>query len=82
MVPIAFYLSNTNFRVAKFEKVLEQCPVNMSDLETLSWSGVPQQFRTKVWKMLCGYLPAGKSEQVKSKNQETFLKIFLLNYNF
>jgi len=59
-------------RVAKFEKVLGQCPVNMSDLETLSWSGVPQQFRTKVWKMLCGYLPAGKSEQVIQRKREEY----------
>ena len=56
--------SSNQSRCAKFDRVLDQAPVNMTELESLSWSGVPQQYRTKVWKMLCGYLPAGKSEQV------------------
>ena len=57
--------SSDQSRCAKFDKLLGQTPVNMADLESLSWSGVPQRYRTKVWKLLCGYLPASQSEQVR-----------------
>lgn len=64
--------SSNQSRCAKFDRVLDQAPVNMTELESLSWSGVPQQYRTKVWKMLCGYLPAGKSEQVIQRKREEY----------
>jgi hypothetical protein len=64
--------SSDQSRCAKFDKVLAQMPVNMTELESLSWSGVPQQYRTQVWKMLCGYLPASKSEQVIQRKREEY----------
>ena len=60
-------------RCLKFEKVLSESPVNISELEKLSWSGVPQSYRTRVWKMLCGYLPAGKSDQVLQRKREEYM---------
>ena len=46
-------------------------PVNLQDLEKLSWSGVPASLRSRVWKILCGYLPPGKSDEaVKRKREE------------
>jgi len=40
----------------------------------LSWSGVPQCYRTRVWKMLCGYLPAsaGKADLVLQRKREEY----------
>lgn len=64
--------SSDQSRCAKFDRVLDQSPVNMTELESLSWAGVPQKYRTKVWKMLCGYLPAGKSEQVIQRKREEY----------
>jgi len=60
-------------RCQKFEKVLSESPVRIPELEKLSWSGVPQSYRTRVWKMLCGYLPAGKSDLVLQRKREEYL---------
>ena len=61
-------------RCTKFEKVLADSPVKMLELEKLSWSGVPQCYRTRVWKMLCGYLPAaaGKADLVLQRKREEY----------
>ena len=29
----------------------------MEELKKLSWSGVPTELRSRVWKLLCGYAP-------------------------
>ena len=47
-------------------------PVNLQDLEKLSWSGVPASFRSRVWKILCGYLPPGKSDEVVKRKREEY----------
>ena len=60
-------------KCAKFEKVLSGSPVSIAELEKLSWSGVPQPYRTRVWKMLCGYLPAGKSDLVLQRKREEYI---------
>lgn len=59
-------------RCDKFEKILSEFPVNIQELERVSWAGVPQSYRTRVWKMLCGYLPAGKSDQVLQRKREEY----------
>lgn len=59
-------------RCLKFDKVLSGNPVVLSELEKLSWAGVPRRYRTRVWKMLCGYLPAGKSDQVLQRKREEY----------
>lgn len=47
-------------------------PVNLQDLEKLSWSGVPASLRSRVWKILCGYLPPGKSDEVVKRKREEY----------
>ena len=47
-------------------------PVNLQELEKLSWSGVPPSFRSRVWKILCGYLPPGKSDEVVKRKREEY----------
>jgi len=60
-------------RCTKFDKVLYGSPVDLTELERLSWAGVPRRYRTRVWKMLCGYLPtAGKSDQVLQRKREEY----------
>ena len=66
-------LEKEKTKSAKFEKVLSGSPVSIAELEKLSWSGVPQPYRTRVWKMLCGYLPAGKSDQVLQRKREEYI---------
>jgi len=59
-------------RCAKFETLLGQSPVNLPELEKASWSGVPSKYRSRVWKILCGYLPAGKSDEVLKRKREEY----------
>jgi len=56
----------------KFENLLSQSPVNMHQLEKISWSGIPGKFRSRVWKILCGYLPAGKSDEVLKRKRDEY----------
>jgi len=60
-------------RRLKFEKTLSASPVRMAELEELSWAGVPQIHRTRVWKLLCGYLAAGKSDQALHRKREEYI---------
>jgi len=59
-------------KCSKFEHLLRNPPVNLQDLEKLSWSGVPASFRSRVWKILCGYLPPGKSDEVVKRKREEY----------
>ena len=60
-------------RSGKFERLLAEPVVNMAELERLSWSGVPAALRSRVWKLLCGYLPAGgQSDQVLRRKREEY----------
>jgi len=59
-------------KCVKFENLLGQSPVNMNQLEKFSWSGIPGKFRSRVWKILCGYLPAGKSDEVLKRKRDEY----------
>lgn len=39
-------------RCEKFKQILSQNPVNLSDLEKISWKGIPKIFRPICWKLL------------------------------
>jgi len=59
-------------KCTKFETLLSQSPVNMHQLEKFSWSGIPGKYRSRVWKILCGYLPAGKSDEVLKRKRDEY----------
>jgi len=59
-------------KCAKFDQLLSGSPVNMSELEKLAWSGVPRQYRSRVWQMLCGYQPPGRGEEVVKRRREEY----------
>jgi len=59
-------------KCTKFENLLAQSPVSMHQLEKFSWSGIPGKFRSRVWKILCGYLPAGKSDEVLKRKRDEY----------
>jgi len=59
-------------KAEKMDGILSQSPVDMTELCSLSWSGVPSRHRTMVWKILCGYLPAGKQDEVLRRKREEY----------
>ncbi|ELT94978.1 hypothetical protein CAPTEDRAFT_184346 [Capitella teleta] len=46
-----------NSKVDKFKTLLETPHLDLDELKTISWSGVPKQYRQTAWKILSGYLP-------------------------
>jgi hypothetical protein len=44
-------------KLSKFQELLSNSMVDMEALRHLSWSGIPDEVRACVWKLLMGYLP-------------------------
>jgi len=59
-------------KAEKMDGILSRNPVDMTELCSLSWSGVPSRHRSTVWKILCGYLPAGKQDEVLRRKREEY----------
>ncbi|KDQ21666.1 hypothetical protein BOTBODRAFT_99023 [Botryobasidium botryosum FD-172 SS1] len=47
----------TNRKFDKFNDCLLKPDINMSDLRSFAWSGIPSELRPIVWPILLGYLP-------------------------
>ena len=47
----------------KFEAILSSPNVNLNNLRTLAWNGVPTVARPLVWQLLLGYLPSNTSRR-------------------
>ena len=64
------------YRLAKFEQILHTENVDLDALRKLSWSGIPSQFRTIVWQLLLGYMPANKSrrEQAITRKRKEYVE--------
>ncbi|RMZ94923.1 TBC1 domain family member 22B [Brachionus plicatilis] len=57
-------------KIQKFENILNSSPINLSELEKLSWKGIPNNFRPICWKLLSDYLPLKKELQEKTIEQK------------
>ncbi|XP_054724410.1 TBC1 domain family member 22B-like [Uloborus diversus] len=55
-------------RLQAFQKLLESPNVDLKELQTTSWSGIPSKVRPMTWKLLSGYLPTCK------ERRESFLQ--------
>ncbi|KAJ6246783.1 tbc1 domain family member 22a [Anaeramoeba flamelloides] len=53
----------TTSREKRFLKVLDQEIIEIENLRSLSWSGIPKRLRSLTWKILLGYLPVNKSRR-------------------
>ncbi|KAG0164362.1 GTPase-activating protein [Apophysomyces sp. BC1015] len=51
-------------RMKKFKEVLSNTNVDLAALRTLSWSGIPKEFRLMAWQLLLGYLPCNSARRV------------------
>lgn len=63
-------LDEDSSRIQKFESILNSSPINLSELEKLSWKGIPKCFRAVCWKLLSDYLPLKKELQKKTIEQK------------
>jgi hypothetical protein len=61
-------------KAAKIDVLLSKSPVDMVELSSLGWSGVPARHRSTVWKILCGYLPPakGKQDEVLARKRDEY----------
>lgn len=55
--------TTTAFKLSQYEKLLIQDHVDLQRLRTISWNGIPAQYRTEVWQMLLGYMPLSKERR-------------------
>jgi hypothetical protein len=58
---------------AKFDEIFAKKLKFWFEPYQVSWSGVPACLRSRVWKLLCGYLPAGgQADQVLKRKREEY----------
>ena len=57
-------------RFEAFERVLNSEDVDLIELRKLSWLGIPDLFRAKVWKLLLGYLPTRRQRREETLNRK------------
>lgn len=57
-------------RIEKFQQILDSSPINLSELEKISWKGIPKMYRAVCWKLLSDYLPLKKELQEKTIEQK------------
>mmetsp|Transcript_33123 Transcript_33123/g.48366 ORF Transcript_33123/g.48366 Transcript_33123/m.48366 type:complete len:448 (+) Transcript_33123:258-1601(+) len=51
------------YKETKYQNTITESVVNLRDLRSLSWNGIPPQHRPTAWKILLGYLPANSSRR-------------------
>ena len=78
--------SNTpqlSYRDSQFDQLLGADVVNMTELRTLAWNGVPYRYRPQVWKILLGYLPtnASRREQTLRRKRSEYREAMAQHYN-
>ncbi|KAK4051688.1 GTPase-activating protein [Microbotryomycetes sp. JL221] len=60
-------------RRTKFFECLQASNIDLGELRSLAWSGIPQDLRPVAWQLLLGYLPAPASRRISTlarKRQE------------
>jgi TBC1 domain family member 2 len=57
MITEATKLNSLSIKCQKFKTLLSQKDVDFDQLRKLSWTGIPEEIRPTVWKLLFGYLP-------------------------
>lgn len=53
-------------RINKFKRILQASTVNLPELRSTAWSGIPEEVRAITWQLLLGYLPAQSERRVNT----------------
>lgn len=56
-------LNTLSIRYNKFKNILESQNIDIEALRKLSWSGVPEEIRPTVWKLLMGIIPVNQDRR-------------------
>ena len=51
-------------RINKFKRILQATSINLTELRSSAWSGIPEEVRAMSWQLLLGYLPASSERRV------------------
>lgn len=52
-----------SYKISSFERCINAPVIDLRHLRTLSWNGIPTEYRAITWKLLLGYMPANSSRQ-------------------
>jgi len=55
--------SSTGTKVNKFQRLMSQPTVDLTQLRRIAWSGCPSEFRVTAWQLLLGYLPVNSDRR-------------------
>jgi hypothetical protein len=56
--------TQSNNRRIDFDRILnENTDLDLIELRKLAWTGIPREFRAKVWQLMLGYLPTSRSRR-------------------
>ena len=67
--------ANREKRVRFFQSILSEPVVNLERLKSLSWAGIPDQFRADVWRLFLDYMPinsANRGASLRHKRSDYF----------
>jgi hypothetical protein len=73
-------LNSLSIRYNKFKNMLELPNIDIEALKKLSWSGIPEEIRPVVWKLLMGIIPANQDR--REGNQERKRREYQGFYSF
>lgn len=76
-------LNALSIRFNKFKSLLELANVDLEQLRKLSWSGIPEEIRPTVWKLLMSYLPANldRREATLSRKRKEYEEFIAAAYS-
>lgn len=68
-------------KIAKFNALLNLNLLNLEELRSLAWSGIPNQVRPDAWRLLAGYLPtSSERRQQVLERKRTEYWVFVKQY--
>ncbi|CAD8205334.1 unnamed protein product [Paramecium pentaurelia] len=73
-------------KLEQFELVLEQQIIDLEALKKLTWRGIPNEYRAKVWKLIVKYIPPNHMSQTtillkKRQDYQQYIKNYYEHMN-
>jgi len=62
--------SKEKTRITKFKNLLKIQNLEIATLRKTAWSGIPNEYRGDVWRLLCGYMPCSIERRKSALNRK------------